>query len=137
MTTESAAVRLGAPWRIEAVGDGRRIELRLVGGVSESELGCAVRESITVADALGYRRFLVDCSEMTSPHSPAMLFQLANEVRQMPVGDRAREAILVPNSPEALASVRFWETTASNRGLVVRLFADRGSAIGWLMEGAG
>lgn len=136
-TTEATVARAGAPWCIEAVADGRRIESRLVGGVSEDELGCAVREWITAADVLGYRLFLVDCSELTSHHSPAMLFQLATEVRQMPVGDRAREAILVPNSPEALASARIWETTASNPGLVVRLFVDRAAAIGWLMEGAG
>lgn len=136
-TTEVAAVETDVPWRIETMPEGRRVELRFVGWVSENELGCAVRESIAAAQTLGYRRFLVDCAQMTSHHSPAMLFQLANEVRSTPVGDTAREAVLVPSSPQALSSVRFWETTACNRGLVVRLFVDREAAIGWLMEGDG
>lgn len=137
MSLRPAAGETGVSWRVEAVTQMQLVELRFAGSVSEAELQRAVQESVSLAQRLGYRRFLADCRNMTSRHSPALLFQLASEVRSGPVGDTAREAVLIPDSPEALSSVRFWETTALNRGLVVRLFVECAEAMAWLMQEGG
>ena len=60
---------------------------------------------------------------------------LVEELSRNPVSAQVKEALIMANSPEAAEMVRFWEMICRNRGIMVRSFPDRTSALDWLLAG--
>ncbi len=122
------------PWKVSVHSDPAVIETRYAGAISPSELQDAVRETLELAKAHASHRFLSDCEDLIGGHSVFDLYFLADALQQSGITRTVREAVLLPGLPEPEANVRFWETTARNRGIDAQLFVDRASALAWLLS---
>ena len=78
---------------------------------------------------------LLDCSDLTQGSVSVDVVALAQRVATLGMEPHWRQAIVRPHDPWAAMSVSRWEAAASNRGMIVRLFADRESALAWLCAG--
>ncbi len=122
------------PWNVSAPAALPIIETRYEGVLAPSELADAVRETLVLARSSGRMLFLGDCRAMTGGHSVVDLYSLAEVLLSSGMGRGLKEAVVLPSLPESAESVRFWETACLNRGLRVRIFLDRESALAWLLE---
>jgi len=78
---------------------------------------------------------LVDCGGLEQPHSLIDLFILARSLGFSDEAKSMRAAILLPRLYDVGTTVRFWATTARNRGLNCQLFATMTEAKAWLGAG--
>jgi hypothetical protein len=121
------------PWQVKVNPDMPVIETYYIGQLNPDELNDAVKETIVQAYAHNIILFLGDCTALTGGHSVFDLYNLASHVSESSNGKSIKEAILLPELPTQKESVLFWETTCLNRGLQVRIFGDRKSALDWLL----
>ncbi len=121
-------------WHVVPHTHRKVVETVYAGHMSAADLEAAVRASLAAASGLATGLLLSDCTGLTGGHSSADLYFLAKTVRDLPGSTTMREAVLMPTLPAQRTEVLFWENTATNRGLVVRLFADRQAAFDWLAE---
>jgi hypothetical protein len=111
------------------------VEIVYTGVVTPQELSEAIREALSAAHEKGLTRILSDCSALRGGHSVFDLFTLADDLKSDRLSHVLKDAIIIPDEPESVELVRFWETTCINRGISARIFSDRQSSIDWLMEG--
>ncbi len=110
-------------WQVKIPETPPIIETLYTGRMTAAELTHAVTETLAAVRDHGRTRLLAD------------LYFVGEMVQKAGLGSAGlREAVLLPVLPEAADNARFWETTASNRGMVVRLFDDRGKALAWLLS---
>lgn len=117
----------------EFQGAGGYVETVFGGMMSGGELQAAVAECLRVAGANDINRLLADCSTLEGGHSVFDLYQVAERVAGAGLRPPLHEAVLIPDHADMVASVEFWQTAATNRGMVVRVFKDRKSALDWLV----
>ncbi|ABL65897.1 hypothetical protein [Chlorobium phaeobacteroides] len=120
------------PWRVFVHPDVPFIETVYAGVLTGTELSAAIRETISFAGMHRRNRFLADCQALEGGHSFSDLFFLADLVLSCDPEHLLKEAVLANDTPTVSRHALFWETTCLNRGLKVRLFTDRQSAIDWL-----
>jgi hypothetical protein len=108
------------------------VETIYSGTVTAADVDRGVAETGVVAAANLCNRFLVDCRDQEPGGSALDIFALAEYLCSLPVGTIEREAILPPQSAAGAQELEFFETACRNRGLEVRLFADRDEALEWL-----
>ncbi|MFO0891150.1 MAG: hypothetical protein U0790_18645 [Isosphaeraceae bacterium] len=121
------------PWHARVLPDLPVIEICYSGIVTAAELKAALQETLKMAAEHRIERCLGDLTRMESGHSCVDLYQLGEELASVPGSRNFREALVTPCSPNAAVDAKFWETLCYNRGLQVRSFPDRGSALDWLM----
>lgn len=110
------------------------VETRYAGELSMADLMQAVDATVAAGMQHGIKRFFSDCLALKGGHSLTDLYFLAQKVAESGVGGDMREAVLLPVQPAAKDEALFWESTARNRGFVVRVFGDRDAAQKWLLE---
>ena len=93
----------------------------------------AIQAAYQLAVEKGSKRFLVDCSKM-EPGGGSILdiYDLARMFEQFPEIRKYKDAIILPPIPEGAEDLKFFETTARNRGFNVRVFTERQAALDWL-----
>lgn len=111
-----------------------RAEATYAGTLTPSDLEVAAREIMALMQESNTRLLLADCSAVTGGHSVFDLYALADWLKSS--APWVREAVILPTLDLAAENVRFWETTCHNRGLAVRIFNDRPSAVAWLHDGS-
>ena len=123
------------PWRSQLLQAHPIIETSYSGLLGKDELFDAFRATVALAQASGTTRFLADCTLLEGGHSIVHLYTLVDTLMSSGADLGAlREAVLLPALPGSAEDVRFWETACLNRGLRVKVFQDRPSAIAWLLE---
>jgi len=122
------------PWSVVHHAELAVVEAIYDGWVSAHEIAAAAQAMVRLAVAQGTCRVLADCSRLEGGHTLADLYFLARDLQRRSARMRLNEAVVMPASPSARASVAFWETTAINSGLRVRTFATRQLALAWLAE---
>ena len=120
-------------WKVVVHQNQPIVEVRYVGVVTPAELSDAAKEILFLSKAHGKHYLLADASAIEGGHFFSDLFHLADSVATSPDFMIHKEAVILPNDPEAAERAMFWRTTASNRGIRVQLFPDRSSAIAWLL----
>ncbi len=108
------------------------VEARYAGHVSKQDVDDAMAACAAVAIEHDTWNVLADCTDLVWTPTVTDLFELVKFLADMGVSDRFREAVVRPTDATAAASVGFWETAGVNRGLNIRTFHDRESAIAWL-----
>jgi hypothetical protein len=95
-----------------------------------------IDDAMTRAGATGAEnltnRFLVDAREMPAGGSAFDVLALAELMASLPPGLIEREAVVLSEDVAAAEEMGFFETACRNRGLDVRVFPERGAALGWL-----
>jgi len=122
------------PWQTSIHPDHPIVETRYSGVLSTSELSDAINETLALSQTRGFTLFLGDCTELVGGHSVVDLYYFAEMITTRAAGRTFKEAVILPSLPDSAENVKFWETTCENRGLRVRIFLDRASAIKWLLE---
>ena len=107
-------------------------EATYFGRLTASELEAAAGEIMALMQASNTMLLLADCTGVVGGHSVFDLYALADWLKAC--APRVREAVVLPTLDLAAENVRFWETTCRNRGLAVRIFNDRQSALDWLHQ---
>lgn len=102
--------------------------------VTPTELARFAGEVISIAEATGKRRILVDCVDLTGGHTATDLYGIVSKLSGKTAIHSLKEAVLLPADPHASELPRFWETVSVNHGLAVRNFSDRDAAIAWLLQ---
>lgn len=121
------------PWSIQRTEEHPRIlEVCYTGLVTPAELNDCIGQAIATAHTHALSRVFTDCTRMTGGHSLVDLFGAIELMIARGLAGTFVEAILLPSLPESEERVRFWETACYNRGIQVRLFADRAAALAWL-----
>jgi hypothetical protein len=120
------------PWKIELSPDKKIIETLYAGILTPSDLSDAVIGTWEYSRLNNIYNLLSDCTRLEGGHSVVDLYGLIDLLADMPKIYKIREAILVPQLPDSLENVRFWETACYNRGVTVKLFTDRQEAVDWL-----
>ncbi len=88
-----------------------------------------------LSEEAGLTLVLADASERTKAPSVFTYYRLARIIADDPVLRHVKLAYLP--SASTLRESRFFATTASNRGIDVRLFQARQEALGWLTGSTG
>lgn len=121
------------PWKVETLDNSSIVEISYLGWVTRQDLYDALAAAVRLAVENRARRFLANCSEMQGGHSVFDLFELISSYDTLGFDTTGfKEAVLTAHSPAGAADVRFYETTAINRGYTVRVFSDRELALAWL-----
>ena len=98
------------------------------------DLIAAAKEAMNLAQTHRTARVLADCSALSGGHTIFDLFDLAKDFAAAAQSINMQEAVIIPAGSAKVVDVKFWETTCVNRGLNVRIFHDRQSAIDWLTK---
>lgn len=97
-----------------------------------------VHEAFKNAVALSYHHqvmlFLIDCSDLQPVGSMFNIYELASVLEKIPNVRQLKGSIILPLQQQSAEELKFFETTAKNRGLHVHVFPSREDAIKWLAE---
>jgi len=114
------------------------IEAVYVGALTVAELNAKNDEILALIARHGRYLMLADCAKFLGTENTLMdMHVVAEELSHNPLAARVKEAVIVPDAPEGAEIVQFWEMICRNRGIMVRSFADRASALEWLLAGNG
>ena len=116
----------------ELLPEHRVIEQVAVGTLNDPEVLDLILGVQQLQRETGIADTLIDCTDLTQGTSTVPLVDLAERVARLGVDPGWRQAIVKPSDAWASMSVLRWEAVAGNRGMTVRVFPDRESAIGWL-----
>ena len=111
------------------------IEFVVQGSFAYDESLAVVAEGTRLQEAEGILLGLVDATRVVHATATQDVLALANEVARVGRPAGWKQAFIRPEDTFAAMSVSFYETAARNRGLDVRVFADRQEALDWLMDG--
>lgn len=121
------------PWHTAYNESLHFIELTYTGTVSKDELIASAAACAALINQHQNSRVLGDCSALQGGHSLADLYYLSEWVAGLRL-PRFREAMILQSEVLSSESVQFWQTTCTNRGLNVRAFEDRETALQWLLR---
>ena len=110
------------------------VEIEYVGFVSKEDLMYALVRYGEFFNDFGSRKILANCIAMTGGHGVEDLEEKFSQYTEYKMHEGAVEAIVVPQDPSLRHLIDFAELSALNAGIIVKLFADRDSAVKWLME---
>lgn len=111
------------------------VEVEYRGKLTAAELRTAVEKTIETVKSSGRRLVLGNCRQLEGGHSVVDLFYLADHIRAAAAAPADfREALVTAVHPDAQELVQFFENTMRNRGMEVRSFPDRATALQWLLE---
>jgi len=121
------------PWHASAHPELPIVEINISGVLTPAELSDAIGATLALVSAHGRTRILADCSRLDGGHSFVDLFFAAGNVAATDVAPALKEAVIMPGLPPSAELARFWETACVNRGMLVRVFADREDGLAWLL----
>jgi hypothetical protein len=108
------------------------VEMVFAGSASPDEIDAGM----VAAGAAGAEhltsRYLVDVREQVAGGTAFDILALGEFLASLPPDVIEREAVVLPLDPAAVEEFRFFETVCRNRGLDVRVFAERDEALEWL-----
>jgi hypothetical protein len=122
------------PWSVMYNPELHIIEIVYTGIITLDD----IKEEIDASMALGKKedtnKFLTDARDIDlkasvfDMHSIPRLFAAKNAERL------GKEAVLLPESPEAQDAIYFYETVCKNAGWRIKVFSEREEAIDWLIS---
>jgi hypothetical protein len=122
------------PWHIQVLQTPLIVETIYSGVLTPAELSEAVRETLALARPGAVNRFLGNCESLVGGHSIVDLYFLADAVMATGLAHTMKEALVIPEGAAPADKVEFWETACASRGINVRVFHNRQSAIDWLRQ---
>ena len=121
------------PWHAGAHPELPIVEPTLSGTLTPADLSDVVAGTLALAGSRGRTRFLADCVGLEGGCSSIDLYFAAGVVAATDNAPALKEAIILPGFAPSAEQARFWETACKNRGIAVRVFDGRESALAWLL----
>lgn len=110
------------------------IEVVYSGRVTIEEVHDAFEKAVEMSTHHQVMLFLVDCSGLQPVGSMFNIYELAAELEKIPNVRHLKGSIILPLEQQSAEELKFFETTAKNRGLYVHVFSSHDDAIKWLTE---
>ncbi|NTW48295.1 MAG: hypothetical protein HGB19_00905 [Chlorobiales bacterium] len=110
------------------------IETVYSGNTTLTEIQEALKEILELSHKHQVTRFLADCTHLENGTSILDSYEFAKVVEKIPNIHLLKEAFILPLVKETIEGIKFFETTARNRGINILVFSHREDAIKWLME---
>ena len=124
------------PWKVITPPDVPIVETHYEGMLDSQELAAAVQATVQACQSKGRTLLLADCTTLVGGHSFFDLYLVLDSSPMLELMRSIREAIIVSENTISAERVEFWETACRNRGIAVRVFRDRDSALVWLLGDA-
>ena len=112
------------------------IESVYEGVLTVQEMNANVDAINALVSLHGRHLLLADCSNFCGAQIALLdLHAFVQELSENPLSARVKEAVIMADTPEGVELASFWEMICRNRGIMVRSFLDRASALEWLLAG--
>lgn len=106
------------------------VEVTADGSLSRTEAEAMWADAVAGCAEQDCWRMLFDAHAVTDGPDQVALFHLGERSERLPRS--LMMAVLGPDDAAGRRMAAFWETTATNRGMLVRRFNDRDDALAWL-----
>jgi hypothetical protein len=110
----------------------RIVEVVLSGALGDPEAIDMLLEAKKLQDEMGITNALLDCTDVTTGLTYSSVVEMADYLVAQGIPADWRQAVVKPTNLTAAVTIGLWEAAGSNRGMTIRVFPDRESAIGWL-----
>ena len=110
----------------------RIVEVVLSGALGDPEAIEMLLEAKKLQDETGTTDALLDCTDVTQGLTYSSVVEMADYLVSQGVPDGWRQAVVKPTNLTAAVTIGLWEAAGTNRGMTIKVFPDRESAIGWL-----
>lgn len=121
------------PWKIAINDEQAVIEVELSGTITSPEFEQLTNQIIDLAQNNSIYSTYFDCHSVTAGLDVHDVIVFTRTMTPQNGGIRLKNAIHAPASSPLDKNFQFWETCCFNRGLTAKLFANRESAIDWLL----
>ena len=108
------------------------IEVVLSGALADPEAVDILVEARRLQDELGIPHALLDCTDVVQGLTYSSVVAMADYVVALGVPAEWRQAVVKPKDLTAAVTVGLWEAAGNNRGMTIKVFHDRDSAVEWL-----
>lgn len=122
-------------WEFGVAGDGAILSATIKGSISLAAMALVWGELLYRAEVPGVRRFLLDFSGVAPGGDADDLAHLPPVIQELAAPADHRAAILHPAGHAIRVALARYERMAHGHGFQHRLFTDRDTALGWLIEG--
>lgn len=122
------------PWSIYYDEKTKIIETKYDGLMSGKEVEAAAKETLDLGREKNTNLYLGDCTTLQQSKSLFDIYSLMKCLLNLKVEKNNREAIILPEFKMTAELLQFYETLALNRGFQVKIFADRETALSWLLS---
>ena len=102
------------------------------GALGDPEAVDMLLEAKRLQDEMGIPDALLDCTEVTTGLTYPSVVEMADYLASQGVPADWRQAVVKPTNLTAAVTIGLWEAAGNNRGMAIKVFPDRESAVEWL-----
>jgi len=110
----------------------RIVEVVLSGALDDPEAIDMLVESRKLQAEMGIPYALLDCTDVIKGLSYSSVVEMADYIVALGVPSDWRQAVVKPKDLTAAVTIGLWEAAGNNRGMSIKVFPDRESAVAWL-----
>ncbi len=108
------------------------VEVVLSGALDDPEAIDLLAECRRLQIELGIADALLDCTDVIKGLSYSSVVEMADYIVGVGVPSDWRQAVVKPRDVTAAVTIGLWEAAGNNRGMTIKVFPDRESALAWL-----
>lgn len=108
------------------------VEVVLSGALDDPEAVEMLGETMNLQRETGIPDALLDCTEVVKGLSYKSVVDMADYTVSLGVPSNWRQAVIKPTDLTAAVTIGLWEAAGNNRGMTIKVFPDRESALAWL-----
>ena len=116
----------------EILSGQRIVEVVLSGALADPEAVEMLVECRRLQEELGIPDALLDCTAVDQGLSYPSVVEMADYTVSLGVPSDWRQAVVKPTNLTAAVTIGLWEAAGNNRGMNIKVFPDRDSALEWL-----
>ena len=110
----------------------RIVEVVLSGALDDPEAIEMLKEAMDLQRETGIPDALLDCTDVAKGLSYPSVVEMADYTVSLGVPSNWRQAVVKPTDLTAAVTIGLWEAAGNNRGMTIKVFPDRESALAWL-----
>jgi hypothetical protein len=110
----------------------RIVEVVLSGAMDDPEAVEMLVEAKKLQEKHGIPDALIDCTAVIQGPSYPSVVKMADYAVSLGVPSGWRQAVVKPKDLTAAVTIGLWEAAGNNRGMTIKVFPDRESALAWL-----
>jgi hypothetical protein len=120
------------PHVTEILSGQRIVEVVLSGALDDPEAVEMLVGSRQLQSDLDIPDALLDCTDVVQGLSYPSVVEMADYIVALGVPSNWRQAVVKPHDLTAAVTIGLWEAAGNNRGMTIKVFPDRESALAWL-----
>jgi hypothetical protein len=113
----------------------RIVEVVLSGPIAEPEAFEMLAQCSKLQEQQGIPDALIDCTDVLPGLTYSSVVEMADYAVSLGVPSHWRQAVVKPRDLTAAVAVGLWAAAGGNRGMAIKVFPDRESALAWFSLG--